>query len=358
MRIRPLWSLTLACTLALTGCAAKHPAPVVDLSSWRDPRPDTYTVRRGDTLYSIALEHGADWRDVASWNGISDPTRLPVGQVLQVKPPHAQGQAQAPGAYTASDGAVQVTPIAAGPAIEVRSLDSASAATDTAPAVTAATSTVKTEPKGRKLPYSEQNLAAVRNEAAAPAAPAAAPVAAAPTGTAPAAPVETPPAAAPAPAPAPVASAPAKPAPAPTAPATAAAGVTAAMAVKKAAGLDWSWPASGQLMGRYSDGGSKGVRISGAVGSPVHASANGKVTYVGDGVRGYGNLVIVKHNDQYLSVYAHNSKIVVRDGQSVTRGEKIAEMGNGDTNQPLLHFEIRRFGKPVDPLQFLPAQSS
>ena len=100
----------------------------------------------------------------------------------------------------------------------------------------------------------------------------------------------------------------------------------------------------------------KGVGIGGKAGQPVLASAPGKVLYSGDGIRGYGKLVIIKHNDTFLSAYAHNDQILVKEGQTVTKGQKIAEVGSTGTDQTKLHFEIRRFGKPTDPVKFLPAR--
>jgi lipoprotein NlpD len=119
--------------------------------------------------------------------------------------------------------------------------------------------------------------------------------------------------------------------------------------------LDWQWPATGKLVTGFSDTANlKGIDIAGKAGQPVLASAAGKVVYAGTGLRGYGKLVIVKHNTTFLSAYAHNSEILVKEGQQVTRGQKIAEMGNTDSDQVKLHFEIRQLGKPVDPLKYLP----
>ena len=118
--------------------------------------------------------------------------------------------------------------------------------------------------------------------------------------------------------------------------------------------MAWIWPASGKTVGTYGESGNKGVDIAGKTGDPVLAAADGKVVYSGTGLRGYGKLVILKHNATYLSAYAHNQTILVKEGQSVTKGQKIAEMGNSDTDQVKLHFEVRRQGKPVDPLKYLP----
>ena len=102
----------------------------------------------------------------------------------------------------------------------------------------------------------------------------------------------------------------------------------------------------------------KGIDIAGKLGQPVMASANGKVVYSGSGLRGYGKLIIIKHNNTFLSAYAHNNKILVKEGQRVSRGQKIAEMGRTDARQVELHFEVRRYGKPVDPAKYLPLGKS
>jgi lipoprotein NlpD len=119
--------------------------------------------------------------------------------------------------------------------------------------------------------------------------------------------------------------------------------------------IDWMWPAKGKLVTGFSDTANlKGIDIAGVAGQPIVASAAGRVVYAGSGLRGYGKLVIIKHNNTFLSAYAHNRDIVVKEGQQVTRGQKIAEMGSTDTDQVKLHFEIRRLGRPMDPLKYLP----
>ena len=123
--------------------------------------------------------------------------------------------------------------------------------------------------------------------------------------------------------------------------------------------LEWSMPAQGKLTGEFSESANrKGIDIAGKLGQPVFASAAGKVVYSGNGLRGYGKLIIIKHNKTYLSAYAHNDKLLVKEGQNVTRGQKIAAMGNTDTDKVMLHFEVRRFGKPVDPAKYLPLGKS
>ncbi len=119
-------------------------------------------------------------------------------------------------------------------------------------------------------------------------------------------------------------------------------------------GIDWLWPASGKVISGYNAALNKGVDIEGTPGDPVVAAADGVVVYSGSGLRGYGNLLIVRHNASFLSAYAHNSKLIAKEGQNVRRGEKIAELGQTDAPSPRLHFEIRRGGTPDDPMKYLP----
>jgi lipoprotein NlpD len=120
--------------------------------------------------------------------------------------------------------------------------------------------------------------------------------------------------------------------------------------------LDWSWPVNGPVLAGFDEVKNKGLDLGGAAGEPVWAAADGKVVYVGAGLRGYGNLIILKHNNTYLTAYAHNQTLLVKEDQSVRKGQKIAEMGNSDADRVKLHFEVRRQGKPVDPAKFLPAR--
>jgi lipoprotein NlpD len=324
--VKPSAALAAALFALLAGCASDYKAPVTERTVNRntpavvrpsalapDQRPDSYTVKRGDTLYSIALDNGLDYKELAAWNGITDPSVLATGQVLSLRAPQP-----APGVQAAQEPAVEVQAIAVPGAIEARPLGAEAPA---APAANAAL--LKTGPKAMKLPYSEDNLALMQRDAqkSAPAAQAGAN--------------------------------PEVPAPAPAAAAGAAAGASAA-----ADGVDWSWPAKGKVLAGFSDATNKGVDISGKIGDPVYASAAGRVVYSGAGLRGYGKLIIIKHNQTYLSAYAHNSNLLVKEGQTVTKGQKIAEIGNTDSDQAKLHFEIRRLGKPVDPMKFLPDRPS
>lgn len=247
--------------VALGGCGEMKPMGArSDLVS--------YTVKPGDTLYSISWRYGYDHRKVAAWNSIPPPYNIHPGQQLRIIAPY-QG--------------------------------------------------VPDERDGR------------------------------PSGTATAAP-------APAPQGAPT-----------TAPAIASANrvIAAPTAVEKSGprlqskDIAWRWPTSGSLLARFAPAnGKKGLDIAGRRGQEVVAAAGGQVVYSGNGLIGYGNLIIIKHNDHFLSAYGYNRRLLVKEGTEVKPGEKIAEMGDNGKTQYLLHFEIRRDGKPVDPLHYLPKQGS
>ena len=312
----------LTCIVVLPlfyGCASHAPAPVEDHASAPAVVKSSgqtsaavsgtfHTVKKGDTLYSIALDNGQDYRDVASWNSLDNPNLIKIGQQLRVSPPDV-GAPVAVAKPVSSSGPVEVKPVGA---------TSGSATTSTN------SETLKREPKGGKVVYSEDALARARKgELTTPAAPQ----------------VVSPPKTVDKPA--------EKPAEKP---------------VEKPAEktvvdeLEWVWPANGKLITPFAEGSSKGLDIAGKNGDPVLAAAAGVVSYAGAGLRGYGNLVVLRHNATFLSVYAHNSKILVKEKQSVTKGQKIAEIGSSDTESPRLHFEIRRQGKPADPQKFLPAR--
>ena len=281
-----------------------------------------YTVKRGETLAQIALEHGLDYRELAVWNNIENPNVIRVGQVLVLSPPGQAGT---------GPGGVVTAPLVTAPSIapsnEARALMMSPGRGNTP--------TFKTEPRAMKLPYSDQALAQLERapiSIAAPPAPATAPATAA-----------APPASATAPASTNIAKAtPSRP-------------ESARVPEIDDAKLDWAWPTSGKVIKGFSEGSNlKGIDIGGKAGQPVLASAAGRVVYAGAGLRGYGKLVIVKHNNTYLSAYAHNREILVKEGQQVSKGQKIGEMGDTDADQVKLHFEIRRLGKPIDPAKFLP----
>ncbi|GAB4464122.1 MAG: peptidoglycan DD-metalloendopeptidase family protein [Burkholderiaceae bacterium] len=247
-------------------------APVAPLQ--REAKDGTYVVQRGDTLYSIALAFGQDFRDIARWNALDDPSKLAVGKALRVAPPDSEAAAPAVAAAVpiAPSAAVEARPLGAAPALQ--------------------TPTPLPPPQTAALP-------------AVPAAKSA----------------DT-----------------AKPAP--------------AAAIDS--GLVWQWPAGGSVIAAFDEVRNKGIGIGGNEGDPVVAAGDGQVVYSGSGLRGYGNLVIIKHTDEFISAYAHNRQILVKQGQVVKRGQRIAELGKTDSSVPKLHFEIRQRGKPVDPLKYLP----
>ena len=262
-----------------------------------------HTIQKGDTLLSVALANGLDYRELAAWNNIVNPNVIKLGEVLRLTPPGST--------TTSVQGAVLPQPgvPVTSPLVITQSPTGTSLAN---------TDKMKIEPKASTVPYTDQTYARLSAEAAA--ATSAAPV---PTAVVPAA---------------------ALPTPAP------------AIAVGSD-DVDWAWPIQpapkGKIVAMFTDA-NKGVDISGSKGTPIHAAASGKVVYSGAGLRGYGRLVIIKHNATWLSAYAHNEKILVAEGENVKKGQKIAEMGSSDADQVKLHFEIRKQGKPVDPMKFLP----
>jgi lipoprotein NlpD len=226
-------------------------------------------------LYSVALAFGQDYRDIARWNGLDDPTRLQVGQSLRVVPGENLGT-------DAGAGVAEAVPVPVSPsgAVQTRPLEPSIAGS----------------------------------------APAAGPDRAADSAVAAAGP-----------------SAPDKPS-----------------AVEPEG--HWAWPAAGRVIERFDEARNKGIEIGGNIGDAVWAANDGQVVYSGNGLRGYGNLVIIKHTDDYVSAYAHNNEILVTQGQAVKRGQRIATLGTTDAPDPRLHFEIRRRGKPIDPLTYLPSR--
>ncbi len=152
------------------------------------------------------------------------------------------------------------------------------------------------------------------------------------------------------------AAAPLRPASAASAPAIAPAAASSPQPAATEDDIAWIWPAQGKLIAGFDDVKNKGFDIDGKAGDPIIAAGDGRVVYAGAGLRGYGNLIILKHNNTFLTAYAHNQTLLVKEDQSVKKGQKIAEMGNSDADRVKLHFEIRRQGKPVDPARYLPAR--
>lgn len=264
--------LVVSCGLALTlvGCTSSPTGSpqVVDRAAHPRVTSGHYTVRQGDTLWSIAFRYGWDWRALAQHNGIAPPYVIYPGQRIRFDG-GAPRTAQAPSPIRPA------TPVVTQPA---------------SPQPSAPQPVVR-------APAPQQ------------------PVVVSPSG----------------------------PATTPVTPVT-----------RSASG--WAWPHNGTVISRFSSNNSlnKGIDIAGELGQPVLAASNGTVVYAGSGLRGYGELVIIKHNDTYVSAYGHNRRLLVREGQEVKAGQAIAEMGSTGADRVKLHFEIRRQGKPVDPLQYLP----
>jgi len=228
-------------------------------------KPGFYSVRPGDTLTKIALDHGQAWRDIAKWNGLENPNMIEVDQVLRVAPPVMELAANR-----------QTKPVMA---------------QNPTPANTSASNTPT--PTASSAPASSASNAA--------------PSASAPVNV-------------------------------------------------SDDGMTFAWPHPGPVLAGFDEAKNKGLDFAGKAGDPVLAAGDGKVVYAGSGLRGYGNLVILKHNNTYLTAYAHNQTLLVKEDQSVTKGQRIADMGSSDSDRVKLHFEIRKQGKPVDPAKLLPAR--
>ena len=228
-------------------------------------KPGFYSVRPGDTLTKIALDHGQAWRDIAKWNGLDNPNVIEVDQVLRVAPPMMELAANR-----------QTKPVMA---------------QNPTPANTSTSNTPT--PTASSAPASSASNAATNASA----------------------PVNV-----------------------------------------SDDGMTFAWPHPGPVLAGFDEAKNKGLDFAGKAGDPVLAAGDGKVVYAGSGLRGYGNLIILKHNNTYLTAYAHNQTLLVKEDQSVTKGQRIADMGSSDSDRVKLHFEIRKQGKPVDPAKLLPAR--
>lgn len=283
----------------------------------------SYVVAKGDTLYAIAFRKGVDYRNLAKWNGIAAPYTIWPGQHLQLSP--------------ASGGSV-AAPVVANSTAVAKAPSSVTSAPATPPPPAA--------PMFEDVPATPAPSSTAAHASAPVSAPVAAPaVVAAAVAAAPkpvvSAGVEVPVAGVP------KASAP----PPPPAPA-----VTGGSA-HAAGGVTWRWPADGQVLKRFTPGDAvPGIEIAGKDGDPVRAAADGVVVYSGNGLVGYGELVIIKHNDSLLSAYGHNSKRLVKEGQRVSAGQEIARMGSSGASRVELGFQIRKDGNPVDPMSYLPGK--
>ncbi|WP_404543983.1 peptidoglycan DD-metalloendopeptidase family protein [Dyella jejuensis] len=267
----------------------------------------TYTVAKGDTLYSIAFRNGTDFREVARLNAIAAPYTIWPGQVLKL-PGHGQLSRHAPPSSVAkaSPSSSPPPPMPSAPVFQPEEATTVAAkAPPQAPAHASSTAAIAT---------------------------------AVPASTTAGQP-------------------PASATPAPAAAAPAVAPAIASGATRAAGGIKWRWPAAGTVVGRFqSNAAIPGIDIAGKEGDPVVAAADGVVVYSGNGLVGYGELVIIKHNDSFLSAYGHNRKRLVTEGQQVKAGQRIAEMGSSGSSRDELEFQIRKDGSPVDPLDYLPAK--
>ena len=258
----------------------------------------TYTVKRGDTLFYIAWITGNDFRDLAQRNNVPAPYGLEVGQTLQVGSSSGTPITGGNAVTTADASAQGVAPIAA---------QNTTTVVASKPVITYSEDSGE-QSANKMLPNNKGTATVVT-------APVTAPVVSSTT----------------------------------TVP-------TASSTSDSAPISTWRWPTEGKIIENFSatEGGNKGIDIAGSKGQAVVATASGRVVYAGNALRGYGNLIIIKHNDDYLSAYAHNDTMLVREQQEITAGQKIATMGSTGTSSTRLHFEIRYKGKSVNPLRYLP----
>ena len=254
----------------------------------------TYTVKRGDTLFYIAWITGNDFRDLAQRNNVPAPYGLEVGQTLQVGSSSGTPITGGNAVTTADASAQGVAPIAA---------QNTTTVVASKPVITYSEDSGE-QSANKMLPNNKGTATVVT-----------APVVSS-TSTVP----------------------------------------TASSTSDSAPISTWRWPTEGKVIENFSatEGGNKGIDIAGSKGQAVVATASGRVVYAGNALRGYGNLIIIKHNDDYLSAYAHNDTMLVREQQEITAGQKIATMGSTGTSSTRLHFEIRYKGKSVNPLRYLP----
>ncbi|WP_447926702.1 MULTISPECIES: peptidoglycan DD-metalloendopeptidase family protein [unclassified Vreelandella] len=358
--MRKVLTLSLL-ALAVSGCANQQPhtPQVRDLSEARRAVEDSpqYTVAPGDTLYGIAWQHDLDYRELAALNDIDAPYQIHPGQTIALR----QGAGSAPARNQASHqgGDAQA------------SRQSGAVATGLNSTTVAASNQAASQSDDQQMDWllpdesaieRNQRINAERGESETPDGPSASePETAqdAPQSESPQADERPPepepepePTPEPEPEPEPAAEPEPEPAPAASAPDRSSRSFTPVDDV------NWRWPTDGQVSGNFGEGGTitAGIDITGQKGQPVRAAGPGIVVYAGSGVRGYGNLILLKHNDQYLSAYAHNDSLSVSENDVVEAGEVIATMGDSDTDSVKLHFEVRRDGQPQNPLEFLPSR--
>ena len=294
-------SILLLLVLGPTACGGHRPTvPVTDdTMASRQPESEYRTVLHGDTLYSIAWESGQDYHDLATWNHLPQPYTIVPGQRLRLYPPKRNARPQVATVPPA-------VPAGTGGSMSTRPLEAKAQAAPQVP-----------PPKKLPKPRLRPTIAAQTQK----------------------------------PSPSTVKI---KPTPPPR-PSATKEHPRERLGEHPDTAFAWVWPTEGKILRNFTDSGSgKGLDIIGIRGQAVRAAANGRVVYHGSGLRGYGQLIIIKHNDEFLSAYAHNERIYIKEGDSVKRGAKIAAMGDSGTDRVKLHFEVRRNGKPVDPLKYLP----
>jgi len=337
MKSAARWLTVLALIVVLGACGEAHVVqrepdygtPMRAPPVQRHAGAGEIEVVRGDTLYGVAFRNGMDFRELAAINGIEAPYTIYVGQILKLRGEHARVPIPARPVVQAPPHPVRVAPqpIAAAPA--------------------ATSARVPTPFESVPSESTPPNVA----QAASPTLPATQPTPVQPVPTQPA---PTPPIATHV---VPVPQVPVQHiAPPPVAQTPSAAIIPADVAT--VGGVHWRWPAKGALLDRFAAGDAtkQGIDIAGNAGEPVVAASDGVVVYSGSGLVGYGELIIIKHSDEWLSAYGHNRKRLVQEGQRVKGGQPIAEMGSTGAPRDELHFEIRRNGRPVDPQQYLPAR--
>lgn len=348
--IRRLFPLAV---LALAGCASNGPAPVEERSiadAPRAPRSSTpapasvreHVVMRGDTLYGIAFRYGVDLRDLVRWNGIADPNTIYPGQRLKLA--ESRYVASRPVETRRSEPRHDGRPRGSRYAKPMERADRPVVRADERPLERG-----EVETRGLSDTPVEVQPIASQPPTPSPASPSR-PIASRPAEPTPIPAIEPKPVGTP-----PTPSTPTLPPSTPATPKPAAQPITPGT-TRSAGGIAWRWPARGSVLQRYTPGdpARQGIDIQGKDGDPVLAAADGEVVYSGNGLLGYGELVIVKHSPDFLSAYAYNRSRLVKEGDKVKAGQQIAEMGRSGAAIDLLHFEIRHNGKPVDPMGYLP----
>lgn len=342
-----------ALALAIAGCASQQGGSpqVRDLSQARQAVENSpqYTVKAGDTLYGIAWQHNLDYRQLAAMNSIDPPYQIRPGQTIALREGASTASiaSNQPAANTSSGGAVAtgLSPQTASVASDDQELDwllPDESAIQRNQRLTAERNAAEQEADESTSTPQPEVVAAADPEPAQQPAPQ--------------------PSSEPEQAPEPQPESEPEPQPEPqqeAAPATQSASADrSSRTYTPAETIAWQWPADGNVIGAFGQGDSitAGIDIAGEKGQPVKAAGPGIVVYAGSGVRGYGNLILLKHNDQFLSAYAHNDSLRVSENDVVEAGEVIATMGDSDAENVRLHFEVRRDGQPQDPMDFLPSR--